>query len=430
MSERSSESSGPGPSDGGSSVNSDTDGLEKLCLRIHRKLSIPVSEPLATAEHTSAVGMMLKARDIMVRGAEVSQNSKTCIVCSGVACMKRIHSGVESDESMKLLNTTVTLLFTLLVICESSTDLEEDMYEEPEDDMDTESAKLHRKRIERDDEQLIAAWMCTSLADIVLNRDDAHASSWGQLMRSDISVSRAALREARYVGESHPMETLAKLANVFFRCSSSAMVSSMMATATATGGNSSSFLTLDTVGMMNDANNLHGDKLASIVDSAESEAGQAVFRDLILSFKLPQHVVGVRRVLMLSREANASATKDYTEILNSAHDAAMRGANWSWEQDPDPVHKMCALLAGLAIVLAKTPENIRKGDAFAGRVLMPFIECSPPRAGVMRMALVPSSAEWTVFSTNESGKVRVRCSDTGFDGMCSSTLLFCKSVNV
>ena len=226
------------------------------------------------------------------------------------------------------------------------------------------------------------------------------------------------------------METLTKLSNVFFRCSASAIVSSMMATATETVDSSSSFLTLDTVGMLNDANNLHGDKLDAIVDSAESEAGQAVFRDLVLSFKLPQHVVGVRRVLMLSREANSIATKDYTEILNSSHEAAMRGASWSWREDPDPVHKMCALLAGLAMVLARTSENIRKGDAFAGRVLMPFIECNPPRAGVVRMALVPSSAAWAVFSTNESGKVRVSYSDIGFDGMCSGTLLFCKHLNV
>ena len=190
MSVRSSESTGPSPSEGTLSVNSDTDVLEKLCVRIHKKLVAPVSKPLATLDHRSAVGMMLKVRDILMQGrVEVSQKSKTCIVCSGVACMKRTYGGVERDEATGLIKTTVTLLFILLLLCEKSTDLQEDMYEEPKNDMQPE-AKKPRTRIHRDDEQLIAAWMCASLADIVLRRDDAQASSWGQLLRSDVSVSR------------------------------------------------------------------------------------------------------------------------------------------------------------------------------------------------------------------------------------------------
>ena len=153
-----SESTGPPPSEGALSVNSDTDVLEKLCVRIHQKLVAPVSEPLATSDHRSAVGMMLKVRDILMHGrVEVSQKSKTCIVCSGVACMKRTHGGVERDEATGMIKTTVTLLFILLLLCEKSTDLQEDMYEEPKNDIQPE-AKKPRTRIHRDDEQLIAAW--------------------------------------------------------------------------------------------------------------------------------------------------------------------------------------------------------------------------------------------------------------------------------
>lgn len=423
MTDHSSESSGP--SQCGSAA---TPGeLEKLCSRIHRKLTAPTSEPLAVADHMAAVRSMLKARDVMTGGVCMSGSSKTCIVCTGVSCMKRIHSGVESDETTTLLNTTLTLLFILLVICDSSSG-DVDEYEYENDAMDT--AQANPQRTQRDDEQLIASWMCTSLSDIVLSRDDSHCSSFHQLVRSDSSVGKAALREARYVGEHMPMEELSKLAVIFFRCSASAILNSTITTATSKMSNSSAFLTLDAVGIMNEANNLNGDKLVSIVDAAESESGQAVFRDLILSFKLPQHVVGVRRAILLSREANASATRSYTEILNSAHEVAMRGVTWSWEQDPDTVHKMSALLAGLAIVLARTPERIRKGDAFAGRVLLPFIECTPPAPGVARMALVPSTAEWAVFSSSESGKVKVKCSERGFEGLCSSVLLFSKSVSL
>lgn len=432
----SSESSGVAHSEGGSSVASDEDGLEKLCVRIHKRMSVPVNDTLSVAEHRSAVSMMLKARDLLVRGTSMSQNSRTCIVCCGVAVMRRIYADVESDENTRLLKTTMTLLFTLLVISEGNSSESDidccEMEQEGEgegEEMDTDGEKKPIVQKLREDEQLLASWMTSSLSDIVV-RSETHASSWDQLLRSESTVSRAALREGRYVKQEGAIQSLARLANVFFRCSAAAMVASMVTTASATGHGGDSFLTLDTLGVMNDMNNLHGEKLASIVDAAESEAGQSVLRDFILSFKLPQEVVGMRRVLMLSREANAQATKNYTEVLNSAHEAAMRGANWSWENDPDPVHKMSALLAGFAIILAKTPDAIRKGDAFMGRVVLPFIECAPPAPGTSRLGLIPSTGEWTVFTVSDSGKVRVQCSASGFDGMCSSAMAFSKTVRM
>lgn len=363
----------------------------------------------------------------------MSQNSRTCIVCCGVAVMRRIYADVESEENTMLLRTTMTLLFTLLVIAEgdaeeSDIDCCEEAEEEGEE-MQTDDEERPFVNKAREEEQLLASWLASSLSDIVLG-SERHASSWDEMLRSDTTVSRAALREARHVKKEAAMQSLARLANVFFRCSASAMVASMVTTAAATGHSGDSFLTLDTLGVVNEMNNLHGEKLASIVDAAESEAGQSVFRDMVLSFKLPQEVVGMRRVLMLSREANAHATKNYTEILNSAHEAAMRGATWSWENDPDEVHKIAALLSGFAIILAKTPEAIRKGDAFAGRVVLPFIECCPPVAGTSRLGLIPSTGEWAVFTVSDSGKVRVKCSASGFEGMCSTALVFSKTVRI
>lgn len=153
-----------------------------------------------------------------------------------------------------------------------------------------------------------------------------------------------------------------------------------------------------------------------------------MLRDLILSFKLPQGVVGVRRTLLLSREANALATKAYTELLNAAHEAAMRGANWSWESDPDPVHKLCAVLAGMAVILAKTADAVRKGDAFMGRVTLPFIDCAPPPAGVSRLGLVASAGDWAVFKISQSGKARVNYRGHAMDGFKQAALLFARTV--
>jgi hypothetical protein len=439
MCDMSSESSAVAHSEGDSSVASDEDVLEKLCVRIHRRTSAPVKDPLPVAEHTGAVSMMLKARDVLIRGGTMSQNSRTCIVCSGVAVMRRICAEVESEENTRLLRTTMTLLFTLLVMAEGDDYGSESEYcqeagdvEEEGGEMQTEGEERQFVNMSREYEQLLASWLTSSLSDIVLS-NETHASSatsWDQLVRSDSTVGRAALRQGRHVKKEGAMQSLERLSNVFFRCSASAMMASMVTTASATGGGGDLFLTLDALGAMNEMNNLHGEKLSSIVDAAESEAGQSVLRDFILSFKLPQEVVGVRRVLMLSREANAQATKNYTEVLNSAHEAAMRGANWSWEKDPDPVHKMAALLAGFAVILAKTPHAIRKGDAFGGRVALPFIECSPPCSGTSRLGLIPSTGEWVVFTVSDTGGVKVQCSANGFDGMCSSALAFSKSVRV
>lgn len=428
----SSSKSGTAPSEA-SSVHSDSDGLEKLCRRVHRKLAVSVKDSLSVAEHQNAVVVMLKARDILLRGCELSQSAHTSLLCSGIAVLRRVNSEVETDENGRMLKVTLALVFSLLVLDGGQMDLEQDEFEEVEEDA---SGKKKRppRRLMRENEELLTCWGEATLADTVLGRNDTHSSSWNELVRSSSTVSQAALTEARYVKDPHAMTTLQELAVTFFRCKSADMMLNLLSdvdvTAEKTGGKrgAMSFLTLDTVGMLNEANELQEDKLASIVDAAESEAGQATLRDIILSFKLPRVVVGVRRVLMLSREANATATKSYTDILNAAHEAAMRGAAWSWEKDPDQIHKIAAVLAGLAIILAKTPEAIRKGDAFSGRVLMPFIECAPPSPGAVRLGLVEETGEWVVFSVSDAAKPRIRFRGVGFEGFCEAALLFSKNV--
>ena len=261
--------------------------------------------------------------------------------------------------------------------------------------------KQKPNRILRDDEKTIDTWRSRTLASAAFPPESSEAeSAWAAALTSDSFVSRAALREARYCGDARAMVNMQRLADVFFKCSGSAMMQSVMTKAAPTAPQEEigdmSFLTLDTVSLMNDANDQQDEKLAALVSAAESEAGQAVLRDMILSFKLPASIVGVRRTLLLPREANQTATRLYTEILNSAHEAAMRGAEWSWKSDPDPIHRVSAVLAGMAVILAKTPDLIRKGDAFRGRVTLPFLETLPPAAGVTRLALVPATSAWVV----------------------------------
>jgi hypothetical protein len=64
------------------------------------------------------------------------------------------------------------------------------------------------------------------------------------------------------------------------------------------------------------------EKLLNIVQAGESEAGQGVARALMLSLCLPASVVGVRRTLLLSRQAYATAGVDHPKVVERAHNVA------------------------------------------------------------------------------------------------------------
>lgn len=424
----SSHNNGVAPS--GAAPDDDASGtVSRLCSKIHKRIGITSDEPLPVADHRKATDYMLRVRDLLLDDTSMLPEAKTCILCAGIACARRICCGADGEDTMRNLTTTMTLLFVLLVLAEGGEDMEDDNFEAVDQE------KLERvgdegyvpKRILRTDENLLSAWEQSSVADSLFAATGVHASSWASALRSDASISRAALREARYLKDDSTMNDFSRLAAIFFRCSTMATVSSMIAMAG--GGGRRDYMTLDRVADMHSAIQHHGETLDGIADAAESEAGQQVLRDMILSMKLPQAVVGVRRTVLMSREANAIATRMYTSVLNEAHDAAMRGASWSWRSDEDPIHKLAALLSGLAVIMSKQKDGIRKGDAFAGRVNLPFIECRPPPPDVARLALVQSTGEWVVYSVNSSGHPRVQLKDTGFSGMCSGVLLLLQSTS-
>jgi hypothetical protein len=421
MSASSSSPSGFAPSEVLSTL-SDCYQLERACRHVHRRLAVSVKDILSVSDHKFAVTSILKARDLLLLGCELSHVSQTCLLCSGVACMRRIHADVEREENARLLSTTLVLIFALLVLAQGVSTLEED----------SSSNALAPSRVMRADEELLRSWRDSTLADVVLGMNHEHKSSWSQLVRCSSSVSAAALREGRYASDPCAMKTLQDLSTIFFTCNVASMMLSLFSDVEPSSSSDvmtgvkrkSSFLTLDTVSFLNDANDMQAEKLASLVDAAESEVGQTAFRDLILSFKLPRSAVGIRRVLLLSRDSNTNATKNYAEILNAAHESAMRGTTFEWETGSDPIHKVSAVLAGLAIILANDQTSIRKGDAFAGRVMLPFLECSPSENRATRLGMVEETGEWIVFHNNSSGKPRVRFRGSGFGAFCEAALLF------
>tara|TARA_Y100000385_G_C13095642_1_gene641122 strand:- start:89 stop:1228 length:1140 start_codon:yes stop_codon:yes gene_type:complete len=372
--------------------------------------------------------LMAGLRDRLLQGDVVSQEGKTFLLCSGICCYRRYYAGDEADTERALVWKTVSLLFVLIVLSEgplvdapvgdTSSGDEESMFSDT-----IEGAYLkHGTGVERTQEgRLLDAWKQSSASDSAFGLSGAHASSMGTQLRSDAEISRATLHEGRALSVIATVEELSDLAMVFFRVSGSAAMNSMIQQREA------DFVTLESAGVLTSSLENREELLSAIVAAAESESGQAVLRDLILSFKLPRSAIGVRRTLLLTREANTIVTMQHAEILNGAHEAAMRGAEWSWEKDDDQVHKAAALLAGYAVVVSKSQEFIRKGDAFRGRICLPFLECRPPKDGRQARLVMLSEGEWAIFKMNSSGQPRVLLKQSGFGGLCMCLLFLSKS---
>ena len=327
---------------------------------------------------------MLRIRDLLSAGAECENSAVMALTCAGVAVQRRIALGVDgSIGSEDQLRTTMALLFVLVVMGGAPPEAWEtsETGAEPMQEDDGGGDHMH-----------INSYEDASLAaDLRTADDDTATNSWAAVLRTPGTVCQVILSKTQKAGKSMSIDKVASMATLFFRSSAQAIQVSMLDTAGVVC-DGKAFLTLDTLNFVAQANEMTHEKLQSLADAAESEAGQQILRDLILSFKLPRKVVGVRRTCLLSRDANKVATEKHSETLGAAHDAAMHGARWTWDKDADPVHKMCALLAGVAVMLCKNAQSIRKDDMFYGRVTMPFLETFAPEPGTMRLALLDKEA--------------------------------------
>jgi hypothetical protein len=98
----------------------------------------------------------------------------------------------------------------------------------------------------------------------------------------------------------------------------------------------------------------------------------------------------------------------------------MRGAEWSWREDKEVVNQMAALLAGLCLILGgrtSGSDYVRKGDAFRGRVQLPFLETPAPAPGVSRMCYIPHTDEWLVYTVSLKGMAEVQLRHSGMEGL-------------
>jgi hypothetical protein len=413
----SSSSDSSGPSLGGS-----RNDLRKLAERVQRKLTAQSAhEAMAVADHRKATEAMLKIRDILANEEEEpTREVKMALTCAGISVQRRVAFGTAPDDvdHGTFFVTTLALLYVLVVMCSGTVPRPSGAGSSDDDSMDVDQDDRHKA---------VATWEAGTLEAAMRAADGDESSSWGATLRHPGTLCQACLQTT--AARSHQM-TLGELANMgalFFRQSSQAFVASLLGTIAPreeAAPTSNSFLTLGALDLVAMANNNQEENLQSVADCGDSEAGQTVLRDLILSFKLPRSVVGVRRTSLLTREANKEATTNYSKTLGDAHDAAMHGTPWTYEKDTDITHKVCALLSGLAVQMFKHAQAPRKDDMFYGRVDLPFLETTAPPPMTTRLALIEHTHEWVVYYLTDKQQPIVLLRQQGFEGLKNAILLF------
>ena len=419
------------------------DGIHKprsiiqMCEYVHARLGDDVKETLAVKAHKSAMSVMLQIKDSLLelpRESSVPRSVRMYLLYAGVAVRRRLALCKLNEVDESDLRMTMALLFVLQILVHQASIAAVSAAEptgsaagddtSPEvamdltaDDADVSTtvpvATATRPDLENTSETIdvLEQWKRATLESIM---DDT--CPWA-FNTADVCQECLRLGAERCTS----IDATAEMADLFFRSSQEMLRYAMLEGLQ----QSQAFLQLDSVNFLLQANQSN-QNLSSIVELAESEAGQTLLRDLILSFQLPQHVVGVRRVGVLGRDSNQLATQHHTTLLNEAHEAAMRGAEWEYKHNPSEVVKACCLLSGLAIMLMSRKGDIRKDDAFDGRVVLPFLETMQPPPHAKRLILLPALNEWAVFSMDRKGKPVVHMRDAGLDGLGQCVLLLSK----
>ncbi len=361
-------------------------GAAALAQKIHKRLS---GADFSAHKHDSAVRAMGALYDALDSGAVVSRGAQLQLLCAGVALQRRIFV-CEDAPQVALLGRSAALLLVLIVLADRLA-----TGRTPDADAARDVLQRAAARSVHDD-----------LRELREDEPD-EAVPPGELAKAAMQLAGTQL-------ETSSTEQLIPLAATFFKASGDSFVAQQLS-----GGRVDDFLTLGAARFAAAASRSNSDEaIQNVVSAAESEMGQVVFRDLIMSFKLPAFVLGVRRVLIVTREAQQTATESFPEIVNEAHNRAMEGALWSWKHNDDAIVRICVLLAGSALLLTEGgKDEIRKADAFAGRVLLPFLETPPAPPHLSRITLVPQTQTWTLHKFQHAGKLSVECSGCGEQGL-------------
>lgn len=411
---------------------------------VDRLRSRTSAERLALTAHLSVGRTLCKLRDAIANGEEVSKKAAMGLVCCGIGLYRRHTLGdreeedEDAEETNALIKQSSALIFVLLAAIEARNSRSESMdLSNAREMVERANAatlakvmripkpkKRKRRRASEDGEAQGEAAdddeeLGKTQAEIEAEREE-RAEAWelaNTVSSGDLTMSVLKLVAHSIGRRAADRDEHAKFADLFFRNSAACMAHNLLLK-----DGPGDFVSLRAA----TGNAVPREKrLLALAQAGESEAGQSVLRDLLLSFLLPSSVVGVRRHLLMSRAASTAAGVDHADQVNQAHSCAMAGTEFIWLHGTDPLERACAILAGVAVLITKGGEDpIRKQDAFVGRVGLPFFETTPPNPGVKRLALVPDQRRWVLYKVGKDNAPSVLCNLRGFDGFCDALLEF------
>ena len=393
--------------------------VAQLVERLRAKTS---TERLSLLAHLSVGRTLCRLRDAIAAGEEVSQKAAMTLLCCGISLYRRHTLGdkeeedEDAEETNALIKRSTVLIFVLLAAIEASRGDRLDLDRARAVVESANSATLadvlkvpNRRRKRKAPED----------ADEVPDPEEADAAEqWARVLT--VSSGELTLSVLQFVSHSIGNSNATDhetLADLFFRNSAACMAHKMLLK-----GGTGDFVSLKATA----SNPIPREKrLLALAQAGESEAGQQILRDILLSFLLPSSVVGVRRHLLMSRAASTAAGVDHADAVNTAHSVAMAGSEFIWQHSKDELERACALLTGVAILTTRGGDDpIRKRDAFVGRVSLPFFETTPPPSGVKRLALIPDQRRWVLYKIGKDNAPNVLCNLRGFEGLCDCLLEF------
>lgn len=428
----------------GTALSDEAADPTRLAKRVCRRLQRSLKTPLPTAYHRSVVETMEKLAPILAErapGDPPLNEVPLALTCAGIAVARRLAREVEDDETHLALQRTLALLFVLVLGARATVpagssaaagatdaatgeggpgdDVQPGMF-----DSDVLGGVCQAPPPPESDEAcVLREYEESSLDDALrLAAGGAAANSWQTHLRSPEALCMLLIDEGLgRLARGEALHRYEPLAEQFF-WASAAVTAKMEFDKVAP----SPFVSMHAASILADGS--QSKRLRALVDAAESEIGQAVLRDLQLSFALPRRVVGIRRCAVIGRATNVLITANHPTVLNEAHASALRGAVWEYEHSTSETVRMCALLAGLAVIMGRNGD-MRKDDAFSGRVCLPFLETTPPPDGGHRLTLLPETGSWLVWTIDARSKELVVVTrQQGYQGCLQAVLAFASFV--
>lgn len=293
--------------------------VSQLVNRLTERTS---TDRLSLLSHLSIGRTLCKLQDAILAGEEVSKKAAEGMLCAGIKLYRRHTLGdreeeeEDSSETNGLIKQSATLIFVLLAAVQGRiTDPADLASAQGVVTTANEATLRHVLRIPRRKRKAGAGATGEGEGEEAEGEESEEAAAWARVLA--VSSGELSMCVLRYVSRTIRRTEAtdhAQLADLFFRNSAACMAQKLLLR---NGGQD--FVSLRST---SSSDVPRAKRLLSIAQAGESEAGQSILRDLLLSFLLPARIIGVRRTLLMSRAASTAAGIDYADAVNTAHSVA------------------------------------------------------------------------------------------------------------